>query len=285
MGRIVVGVDGSDGSAEALRWAVRESQLRGWSVAAMMAWGDGDPEDVQLDVAVAERVAERALETFVTTVVGAEVAGSVDRQSPNAVAAPTLVAAAAAADLLVVGARGLGGFRGLLLGSVSQYCLHHAPCAVAVVHEPGPDQAGHTERIVVGVDGSRYGQAALAWALDDARLRGATVDVVHAWHSPFVAGAPVAIPLDPAPFEAAARDALDSAIERADTHGLTRPVERILVPGGAAGAILDIAHGADLIVVGTHGRGGLGSVVLGSVSNQTVHHAPCPVVVVPVLDD
>ena len=94
-------------------------------------------------------------------------------------AATALVAACTPADLLVVGSRGRGPLGGLVLGSVSQACLAHAPCPVVVVR-PQPEQASSRGRVVVGVDGSSHSRQALRVAADEARLRGAVLAVVHA---------------------------------------------------------------------------------------------------------
>jgi nucleotide-binding universal stress UspA family protein len=137
------------------------------------------------------------------------------------------------------------------------------------------------QRIVVGVDGSYGSQRALRWAIDEARRRDATLEVVHAWHVPY--GASTAYlgvaPIDPGPIEAAEQRLLDQTVEREDTRGLD--VTRALVCDGAARALVDVAKGADLLVVGARGRGGFVGLLLGSVSNAVAHHAPCPVVVVP----
>lgn len=137
------------------------------------------------------------------------------------------------------------------------------------------------ERIVVGVDGSEASRCALRWALDEARLRHATVDVVHAWEKPNLLGY-VYMAVDPHPpdFERDARMLLDSVVSGADTTGVAA-VEPILVCDGAARALLDTAKGADLLVVGARGLGGFGGLLLGSTSQQVVHHASCPVVVIP----
>jgi nucleotide-binding universal stress UspA family protein len=139
------------------------------------------------------------------------------------------------------------------------------------------------QRIVVGVDGSDGAQHALRWAMDEARRRGATLDVVHAWHVPYVASAPyVAAPmLDPTPIEESERLVLERALQSEDLTELD--VSPILVCDTAARALIETAKGADLLVVGTRGRGGFSGLLLGSVSQAVTHHAPCPVVVVPPL--
>src|SRR5690606_26469128 len=138
--------------------------------------------------------ADAALLAALEHALGAEAAASVVRKPVCDVPAQGLLEAAKGADLLVVGARGLGGFRGLLLGSVSQQCLQHAPGPIAVVRssEDADDASGATrdaasgERIVVGVDGSDGSRAATGWAVTEARLRGAALQAVHAWEVPMI---------------------------------------------------------------------------------------------------
>jgi nucleotide-binding universal stress UspA family protein len=138
------------------------------------------------------------------------------------------------------------------------------------------------ERIVVGVDGSDAAVAALRWAVDEAALRNAEVDAVHAWSYPPVAMIPM--PMSPPAF---ANDELiaesNAILARAcdavgDHEGVV--VRRIVVEGGASRCLLDAAKDADLLVVGSRGRGGFAGLLLGSVSRQCAEHAPCPVVIV-----
>jgi nucleotide-binding universal stress UspA family protein len=136
------------------------------------------------------------------------------------------------------------------------------------------------ERIVVGVDGSETARRALQWAVDEAHQRGATVEAVHAWHRPFVSGAAYMGEMELDAFEAHARTILDTTVAAVDARGLP-PIESKLVPGGAAQALIAEAKGATLVVVGSRGRGGFTSLLLGSVSQQVAHHAPCPVVIIP----
>lgn len=283
MNRIVVGVDESDSAAEALRWAVREAEVRGWSLTAVLAWGFldqhhaivGKPFDPDYD----EADAAIALETIVAAAVGTARAATIEHTVVNDLAGAALLDASARADLLVVGARGLGPVRGLL-GSVSQQCLHHATCPVVIVRDGVQDSQERIARIVVGVDGSEIAGCALGWAVEEARLHRATVEVVHAWAVPYGGGAALlAVPFDSTPVEAAARRTLDAAVDSVDTSGLTAPVTRTVTIGSAAGAILQAAEGADLVVVGSRGLGGFKGLVLGSTSHQIAHHATCPVVV------
>lgn len=134
-------------------------------------------------------------------------------------------------------------------------------------------------RIVVGVDGSARARHALQWAADEARSRHATLEVVHAWSIPVLDEAAYGQNLDPEMLEEAAREVLERELASVDTAGLE--LTRALPAERAAKAILEAAKGADLLVVGSRGRGGFAGLLLGSVSNQVVRHAPCPVVVVP----
>lgn len=139
---IVVGVDGSEHSKAALRWAVREAALRGDAVRVVHAWqvypalhpgttitaSDFDEVCAQAGSFVKDFVEEVIPDRDGVTVEAVAIQGES--------VAPALIEAAADADLLVVGSRGIGGFRGLLLGSVSQQCVHHATCPVVVVPRP-----------------------------------------------------------------------------------------------------------------------------------------------------
>jgi nucleotide-binding universal stress UspA family protein len=136
-------------------------------------------------------------------------------------------------------------------------------------------------RIVVGVDGSEGSDRALAFALDEGRLRDWEVEVVHAWCYPAVAFSPfVPTPnLSQADLEDAGNEVLDQALARANTAGAR--VTRLLVMGGSAPVLLEVATSADLLVVGTRGHGGFTGLMLGSTSQHCAHHPPCPVVIVP----
>jgi nucleotide-binding universal stress UspA family protein len=276
--RIVVGIDGSPNALIALRWAIEEADLDGATVEALLAWSlldqhhaDGsdsfDPEYSDVD-------AEAALAAWVAQAVGDKT--KVALRTTLDVPARALLDAGDTADLLVTGARGKGGFEGLLLGSVSERVAEHARRPVTVVRASAPVRGG---RVVVGVDGSKQSGNALRSAAAEARLRDSELDVVHAWRIPPMATSPYApafVSYDD--LEVAGRaildDALsDSALDGGRAHGH-------LHYNTAGGALVERGHGAGLIVVGTRGLGRLSGALLGSVSRQVLHHAPCPVVVV-----
>jgi len=145
MGRMVVGVDGSEPSARALRWALDEAARRGDTVEAVTVWhypvltADAmSGTSLAVDAEALAGNARTVLEDTLAGVVADEAArAAVVRIVAEGSPGHVLVEAAAGADLLVVGSRGLGGFAGLLLGSVSNHCVHHAPCPVTVVRPDG----------------------------------------------------------------------------------------------------------------------------------------------------
>lgn len=136
-------------------------------------------------------------------------------------------------------------------------------------------------RIVVGIDGSDNSRRALQYAFEEARRRDASIEVVHAYQLPIYWGPPeFSGPLLPPTREAVERDARE-LVDR--TIGHAPPdlqIKRVVAPGSPAWTLLRIAEGADLLIVGSRGRGGFGGLLLGSTSHQVIAHAPCPVVVV-----
>jgi nucleotide-binding universal stress UspA family protein len=142
MPRIVVGIDGSDHSKKALRWALDEALLRGASLEVVFAWmlpvyatGYGFAPGDLIDPKILGDGAAEQLDKAVTEVAGATTDVKISRKTVEGMAAQMLVEEAEGADLLVVGSRGHGGFAGLLLGSVSQQCAQHASCPVVIIRD------------------------------------------------------------------------------------------------------------------------------------------------------
>ena len=134
--------------------------------------------------------------------------------------------------------------------------------------------------VVVGVDGSDASMDALRFAADEARLRGIPIRVVCGWSPPVTGKWPAGVMLDPEPFERAARETIDAMMTAVGSEFGGIEVESVVAVGGGANAVLEQCSDAELVVVGSRGRGGFKGLLLGSVSQQVVLHAPCPVVVV-----
>ncbi len=278
MTKIIVGVDGSEQGAAALRWAVARSERTGAKVVALLAWsffeqgfrepGEGFQSD--FDTYAAERVLGEAIDA-------AGVTGEVARRTVNGLPAEALVKLANPDDVIVVGARGLGGFKGLLLGSVSMRVLELAPCPVVVIHDEEVATARQDLAVVVGIDGSERSMLALRWAAAEALSRGTSLRIVSAWQAPAYAemGGPEVITA----IEDGVEAMIGSAAGDLALDGIT--VERDVAYGNAARALLDQDEDASMIVVAGRGRGLLKRVLLGSTSRQVAQHATVPVVVVP----
>jgi nucleotide-binding universal stress UspA family protein len=278
MGTIVVGVDGSEGATHALEWAAAEAGRSGAELSIVGAWSfGGHLGSVPAPADEAHRVVREAHARLDEHFPGLSVRDIVREGTP----AYVLIDAGRDADLLVVGSRGLGGFRGLLLGSVGQHCLTHAACSVVVVRSPGvsagsgPETTSH--RIVVGVDGSPGAGWALRWSVDEARRTGAVLDVIAS--SVFAGLTGYAVSIETDVLDAArqiARDAQDQV------GSLTQDVTVLTSVSGdpPALALVEASRGADLVVVGAKGHHGFRGLLLGSVSQYVARSAHCPVVVV-----
>lgn len=284
MSRIVVGVDGSAAADRALRWAVREAELRsavielvyGYALhphAAMFGRSDRDLANDTMDTIVERNRGLLDRVKWTTTLVAL-------------IAGPTgaLLDVGEDADLIVVGSRGLGGFGELFVGGTSYRTAAHASAPVAVVREGGePDDGARAP--VVGVDGSRASRRALRWALGEAAVRGVGVTVVHAYYEPSdlalgTLASDQALEEYRQRAHADAVDLVDRALDEVAVPAAV-DVERVALPGSPAGVLLKAAAPDRLLVVGTRGRGALGRTLFGSVSHQCLHHARGPMVVVP----
>ncbi len=285
-GRIVVGIDGSPQSANALEWAVSRAALGGEELELINAYtatpvfdfygyhtmAAAQPIDWFAEhatfvlEAAAERVRELApgLTCTVKSVLGH--------------AALHLAEASEDAVAVVVGRRGLGAAASALLGSVSNKLAIQARCPVVVV---GEEELPTSGPVVVGVDGSEFGANALQLALAEAALRNTSVRAVAAYEAMHPAFAMDQEMVDRvrAATEADIDDTVRHALERFGRTD-TLDVERVVAEGRPAEVIVTHADDAQLIVVGTHGKGMVRRVLLGSVSRQVLHDADRPVAVV-----
>ncbi|TDO66462.1 nucleotide-binding universal stress UspA family protein [Kribbella sp. VKM Ac-2571] len=283
---VVVGVDGSVSAQGALAWAAAEAMSRRCPLRIVHAFSwpmIGNPLDMTFagDMNLGLQSAAEGILTEAEAH-ARELAPDI-KVTANlfvGLAAPTLLNAAQNADLVVVGSRGVGGFRGLLVGSVSATMATHAPCPVVVVrpHADGTAfPASPTGRVVVGVDGSEVSAAAIRFAFQEAARRRVGITAVHAamptrQHPSLRVPADIVEQVDRQLF-AEAMDSKQVLIPGID-------VRMKLVHAHPAQALIDASAGAELIVVGSHGRGGFTGMLLGSVSQAVLHHAACPVAVV-----
>jgi nucleotide-binding universal stress UspA family protein len=276
---IIVGVDESPYAQAALRWAAAHAAATGEPITAVMAWGYIDQRHVEPDAPFdpdySAADAARVLDQLVARALGDH--HGVRCHAPCDLPAGALLEAAEGASLLVVGARGVGGFKGLLLGSVSRRILQEATCPVAVVRDAAERPTGP---IVVGLDGSAPSTRAFEWAITHARRTGRHLVAIHAWRPPATSSA---LPLpwrDPDVLAERAERFLQQQVRNVDTSDLATPVELRAVGDRPAAALVEASCLASLLVVGARGSG-LAGVLTGSVSDQVAHHATCPVVVVP----
>jgi nucleotide-binding universal stress UspA family protein len=200
-------------------------------------------------------------------------------------ASELLVQASESADLLVLGSRGHGGFKGLLVGSVGTQVASHAQCPTVVLRDV-PRKAAN--QVIVGIDGSPHSMAAIAFAFDEASRHGWELIAIHAWDVP--AYDLIITPQGAVPFPLV--DVADSEIRLAaevlagfSTDYPDVKVQERLVRAPAVQALLEASTDAALIVVGTRGHGAAVGAVLGSVSNGLLHRATVPVAVVPLIDE
>lgn len=283
---VVVGVDGSESALEATRWAAREAQRRHVGLRLVNAVGSTtthygrspgfgpDYREVLLRIARAQVAA--------AATAAAQVAPGVTliQETPTGDPIPRLVAESQDAQLVVVGDRGLGGFTGLLVGSVAVALAAHAACPVVSVRgarrgDPPPLLGP----VVVGVDGSPTSEAALAFAYAAADARGVALVAVHTWRDTFA---------DPALEPLLDWDAIETGeglilAERLAGWGKKFPdvsVQRVVTRDRPAHTLVEQSTCAQLVVVGSRGRGSFTGLVLGSVSHALLHHANCPVAIV-----
>ncbi|MFD0313032.1 universal stress protein [Streptomyces flavalbus] len=284
---ITAGVDGTEESHAALAWAAREAVRRGAPLRVVHAWryepGEGldaqgrDDQERWVRDAVGQAVREvRERHT------GLEVSADVVEGG----AVETLLAAAADAGTLVLGSRGHGRLVGFLLGSVGQQVIAEAACPVVLVRS-GESTAGEVaaREVVVGQEGGPEDSAdALRFAFETAAARQAPVRAVRAWTLPPVfAYSPASLKLlddagGPEPYE---KKALAAALEpwRARFPDV-RVVEHVEM-GSAGQVLLSVAGRAQLMVVGRRARRTAVGARIGSVAHGVLHHAECPVAVVP----
>jgi nucleotide-binding universal stress UspA family protein len=286
---VVVAVDGSPAARRALAWASDEAQrlhrplhvLRAHAAAAESA---GAGLRTPMPAGAVAQLRADLVDALADDVTRAhEVAPELEVTSELAAEGPAkaIIEASRRAHTVVLGARGLGGFRALLLGSVSTQVAMHAHCPVVVIKDV-EDVDRPRDSVVVGVDGAQESQSAIGYAFEQASSRGTSLDVVHAWsheHAPLTGVLAEALSAD---YEVEPEKELLVAESLAGWREKYPDVDlRIsLVHGEAVSSLLQHADGAQLLVVGSRGRGGFKGLLLGSVSHSLLQQAGAPVAVV-----
>ncbi len=297
--RLVVGIDGSESSLQALRWAVAEASRHAAELVAVTTWTALPPPIVApyVDVnkigsrANAASAAEQALRSVLEDALANNPQVVVQTVATEGHPAKLLTEHSQHADLVVVGARGRGSVAGWLLGSVSQELLRHSSCPTAVVRSRHreddamniPDSyPSEWSRVVVGIDGSDSSKSALRWAADEAKAHDAELTVASVWTplptavTPYDSGSWGAC-LEP---QQLATTTLHDTMEEVLSEYSGLALRREVRGGNPARVLIDLSDRADVLVVGSRGRGGFVGMLLGSVSQHVAAHADCTVVVV-----
>jgi nucleotide-binding universal stress UspA family protein len=270
---ILVGYDGSLGSEQALSWAAREARSRGTALTVCHAWNLGFtvPPDQAAVIEFARQSGEQVIAEGLRHAHDVMPQDLVRAWLAEGSATAALCEGGSDAEMVVVGSRGRGGLARLLLGSVSSQAAAYAPGRVVVVRGHWLPAGGYVPGpIVVGADGSAASRAAVDFAVEEAALRDAPLLAVCA-----LADAPGGLG-----GSRRRQEEFEQAMIRLEKEHPAIAVLRHVAIGAARDALLTTARDAQMLIVGSRGRGGLRGMRLGSVSQVLINHAPCPVGVV-----
>lgn len=288
---IVVAVDGSPSSVAAVDWAARDAEMRNvplhlvhvvppavvpagpWPQAPVQLYEALDAEGTQ----ILDDARKLALEGT-----SPDRAGEVTTEMLHAPIVPALVDLSPEAEMVVLGCRGKGTVETALLGSVSSGLVHHAHCPVAVIHDEDPLSARSPQApVLVGVDGSPTSELATHIAFDEASRRGVGLVALHAWSDmgPLEFASVNWAPIEWRNIKEREQEVLAERLCGFQERYPDVSVEKVVVSDRPAPRLLEHANSAQLVVIGSHGRGGFPGMLLGSVSRTVVHSARIPVIV------
>lgn len=285
---IVAGVDGSALALRAARWAADEAARRRLPlrlvqiIDVVSATGGFAPPPSFFTALESEGRRQLAEAEAVVRQDHPEL--DIDLILRTASLVPALITLSEDAHLVVLGARGSGGFSGLLAGSTAIALVAHGHSPVAVIRGGEADEATPSEGpVVVGVDGSPTSEPALAVAFEEAAMRRTGLVAVHAWVE-FTSDTAYATArqflVDWEAVETREREMLAERLAGWQEKYPDVEVRRVVTGGRPAARLLDAARDGQLLVVGSRGRGGFAGMLLGSTSQALIHHAPCPVMVI-----
>ncbi|MET1082913.1 MAG: universal stress protein [Burkholderiales bacterium] len=282
---ILVAVDGSPPSDAAVRWAADEAALHdapitlahvvvpvvaSWPVRSLQGeYNQWQEDNARQVIEQAEKVVRAMRDESALPEVRTEILHDYD--------VPALVSASKQAQMVVVGNRGLGAVGRAVLGSVSSGLVHHARCPVAIVHADQAQAPDRTSPVLLGIDGSPASEAATALAFDEASRRKVDLVALHAWSD--VGIFPI-VGMDWHEYEDEGHEVLGERLagwqeQYPDVH-----VRRRIVCDKPARWLIEESQQAQLVVVGSQGRGGFKGMLLGSVSSAVAQSANAPVIVV-----
>ncbi len=283
---IVVGIDGSPESDAAVHWAAREAVIRDEPITLMHAvqpvvvnWpvSAGQLSVTEWQQENARQVVDQALADTETAMNQPE-PQDVRTEVLHAHPVDALVDASNDARMIVVGSHGRGALGRLLMGSVSRGVVENAHCPVVVIHaDHGSTATDPYAPILLGIDGSPASEAATAWAFDEASRRGVALSALHAWSD--VGVFPI-FGMDWRDYQAHGEEVLAERLAGWQERYPDVHLSRRLVCDTPAHWLIQEAQRAQLVVLGSHGRGGFGGVRLGSVSTAVTQSTTVPVVVV-----
>jgi nucleotide-binding universal stress UspA family protein len=287
---ILVGVDGSAAALAAVRWAAHDAALRNLPLTLVHAVDPPIPRWLQLPTPAGfgqwqEQRAGEFIESAIKVAkesIGERGRVQIDSKVLYSATVPTLVDLSKEAEMVVVGYRGRGGVLVRnFLGSVSSGLVYHAHCPVAVIHDDEPLVTDVARApVLVGIDGSPASEAATAIAFDEASRRGVGVIALHAWTDLRVSDLKELFPdfdwdAELSHEEETLGERLAGWKERYPDVGIRRRIEI----GEPARPLVEASELAQLLVVGSHGRGGFAGMLLGSVGAAVVNRARVPVIV------
>lgn len=285
---LVVGVDGSPSSMAAVEWAARDAEMRNVPLSVIHVVAPivvGIPAAIPPDYS---QMQEEAARTIIEQAHGVAIAaapshaGEISTEILHAQPVPAMVELSGRALMVVVGCRGQGAVGQALMGSVSAGIVHHAHCPVAIIHQHSPESLPAPDApVVVGIDGSPASAEATGIAFDEASRRGVGLVALHAWSD---MGPIEFASVDWAPIEwRNIKDAEEEVLaERLSGWQERYPdvgVHKIVICDQPGRRLLEQAEQAQLVVLGSHGRGGFAGMLLGSVCSAVVHNAGVPVII------